>query len=230
MNIEKLKEKVSEGNIEAINALATYYMQNGPKEEGISLLKVAVEKNSMLAMYNLGLAYERGDGIEQDLDEARKLYEKAADLGDHESLYKVANFVFQEDKQKGFDMYVKAANLGSKEAMAVVGYCYGKGDGAEKNPGIAFNWFKKAAFKGHALAANQTALMYENGIGTIQDYDSAFKMYKLASELGSLDGTFNLARCLSFGIGCQKDTTKAAILVQACASQGYEPAVKMLKK
>lgn len=41
----------------------------------------AAVQGSETAQYNLGLCYETGRGVEQDIDEAAEWYEKAAEQG-----------------------------------------------------------------------------------------------------------------------------------------------------
>lgn len=38
-------------------------------------------------MANLGYLYERGIGVEKDFERAKRMYEKAADLGDSYGFY-----------------------------------------------------------------------------------------------------------------------------------------------
>lgn len=61
---------------------------------------------------------------------------------------------------------------------------YASGEGADKDPAKALEWFKKSANKGNADAQYNVAIAYENGAGTEKDIDAAIRWFRLAAEQG----------------------------------------------
>ena len=55
---------------------------------------------------------------------------------------------------------------------------------------------------------------YLEGKGTKQDYEEAFKLYKVAHEQGNLEATKNLANCYKTGKGVSKNQEEANRLLQ----------------
>ena len=84
--------------------------------------KAKAEAGDADAQFNLGVMYYQGLGVEQDLKEAVKWYQKAADQGD------VAMAQFN------------------------LGVMYEKGKGVEQDFKEAVKWYQKAADQGDAMA------------------------------------------------------------------------------
>lgn len=56
-------------------------IENGDYQTAFKLWKPLAEDNDMSAQFNLGMMYEKGDGVGQDYFEALKWYKKAAEQG-----------------------------------------------------------------------------------------------------------------------------------------------------
>jgi len=80
-----LQIAVDNDDIRAINDWAVYNFEgifvDKNEVEGVSLFRRAVDAGNILAKRNLGVAYEYGRGVEQDLTEAQKWYQAALDGG-----------------------------------------------------------------------------------------------------------------------------------------------------
>ena len=63
--------------------LVYYYGTDGVPDykQAIEMFKMASSKGVEKADYSLGICYENGNGVEEDVDKARALYEKAAAKG-----------------------------------------------------------------------------------------------------------------------------------------------------
>ncbi len=75
--------------------------------------------------------------------------------------------------------FMSLAKQGDPVAQFYLGVIY-----REKNVGIAANWFKKAAQRGHSEAQFALAQLYETGMGVPQDRIEARRWYKAAAEQG----------------------------------------------
>jgi TPR repeat protein len=142
-------------------------------------------KRNPAALYKLGLLYEKGcDGVAKDLKEARKLFEKAADIGSPEASFKLAELNLHEnesiqncDKNDIATSYLlQAAIQGHPKAAYIIGMQYLKLEskstsifGARVDHTVmsyshAEKYFTIAHKAGYAAATYQLVLMHEQGM------------------------------------------------------------------
>ena len=108
------------------------------------------------------------------------------------------------------DLKQKAEN-GDAEAQFELGMRYEFGDGVEKAPAKAEEWFQKAAEQEWTIAQS------------VEDTQ------KLA-ELGIAIDQYELGLCCMDGLGVERDLAKAKEWFKKAADQGCEDAKKALKK
>lgn len=135
------------------------------------------------AQYNLGISYETGDGLKQDLAQAVGWYEKAVANGNPGACYRLGLlYEFGQgvaaDPDKALTLYEKAGLGGSVDAQMKLADHYG-GDRQK-----AFFWMKKAAEAGLPVAQYNTATSYQVGDGVEKNYEQAVYWYKKAIESG----------------------------------------------
>jgi tetratricopeptide (TPR) repeat protein len=108
------------------NALAIWEkLANAQPDNADRQVGVADADRMRNAMYNLGLHYDRGQGVAQDYAKAREWYEKAADKGDAYAMYNLGRHYEKglgvaQDYAKAREWYEKAAdkdNASAKEAL-----------------------------------------------------------------------------------------------------------------
>ena len=134
-----------------------------------------------------GIAYENGDGVEQDFAHAAELYKQAADLGNAEAMFQIG-FLYEKGNgveqsySKAKEWYEKAAEHDHAMAMLRIGYLYEAGDGVEQSYSKAKEWFEKAAEHGDEYAMFWIGYLYENGNGVEQSYGEAKEWYEKAAE------------------------------------------------
>jgi TPR repeat protein len=110
------------------------------------------------AQVNLGVQYERGDGVRRDYAEAVRWYRTAAAQGDAMgqnhlgTMYRNGKGVPQ-DYTEAARWYRQSAAQGYVEAQYNLGYMYEFGLGVPKDRGQAVAWYKKAGDQGYAEAA-----------------------------------------------------------------------------
>ena len=154
-------------------------------------------------------------------NESVKWYEKAAALGDVESIYWVAEcYLKLKQDSKAIDWYRKAAEKNNQEAMLRLGECYGNGTGVPLNYAESTKWYRLAADQGNAAAQYQLGYYYENEIGGIKDLVAAVKWYSKAANNGYSKAYYKLGDCYSKGIGCNKNITEAAKWYEKAAVDG----------
>jgi len=124
--IERTKNLVDKGNVEAIHLLASYY------REGIMGMQQNLQKANKLyiqagelgyaaAYYNLGLAYYHGRGEEVDKKKAKYYWELAAMGGSAQARHNVGwEEVEAENEQRAVKHFIIAARAGFERSLAVV--------------------------------------------------------------------------------------------------------------
>lgn len=140
-----------------------------------------------VAQYNLGNAYHRGDGVEQDYSVAREWYEKAAEKGNviaAESLAIFYDFGYgcSKDPVNAVKWYRIAAERGLQLAQNNLGVMYQKGLGIEKDYKQAFYWYKKSAEQGAEYAEYNTGICYLEGKGVKESKKEAYFWLKKSAE------------------------------------------------
>ncbi|KAF9327764.1 hypothetical protein BGZ91_001315 [Linnemannia elongata] len=138
----------------------------------------------------LGDIYRTGDGVEQDFDETRYWYLKAANQGDPSGQCNVGHLYRME---LGVDRNHSTALSWYKKATD-------QGD-AEGDLSAATDWFLMAANQGHAYAQYCIGSLYENGEGFQQDYDKAMEWYLRAANQGLPRAQKSIGNMYLDGIG-----------------------------
>ena len=192
--MNQIRQAASSGNAKAMEALGSY--ESGTVERIVWFRKAfeAWEKNAnnessddyVNSMYQLGVYYELGIGVDKDLAEAVKWYKKAAEKGNTDAMcslgssYRIGHGV-DKDPAEAVKWYKKAAEKGNTHAMCNLGSCYHFGDGVDEDPAESVKWYKKAAEKGNTDAMYELGVHYENN----KDIKEARKWYRQAAVFGN---------------------------------------------
>ena len=100
----------------------------------------------------LGECYEKGEGVEVDIEKAVKLYQSAADLEDFGAQYRLAvcyhdGTVLEKNDQVAYDWFVRAAEHGDKRSYIYLGFFHEKGLVVDRSNKIANEWYAKSFLK-----------------------------------------------------------------------------------
>lgn len=121
--------------------------------------ELLAEQGDQYAQYNLGLMYNKGQGVLQDYTEAAKWYRKAAERGLAEAqtnlgiMYKKGQGVLQ-DYIEAVKWYRKAAVQKYGPAQDNLGLSYAHGQGVRLDMVLAYMWFNIATVNGVKGAAH----------------------------------------------------------------------------
>ena len=110
----------------------------------------------------------------------------------------------------------RAADAGNAEAMDFVGFAYLRGAVVERQPAIAFGYFKAAAEKS-AQAAFNLGQCYFGAQGTEQDIPKALDWWKKAAARGHGRAASTAAMALLSGEGVAPDAAEARRLAERAA-------------
>ncbi|XP_013186222.2 uncharacterized protein LOC106131615 [Amyelois transitella] len=110
------------------NKLGWAAIQNGQLKDGIKLLRSAANRNHAPALYNLGLCYEMGIGLDINENKAMELYRSAARLEHPDALYNLSIYYAQgrggltKDKDTATRLLRLAAVQGHQVAKDTLDY------------------------------------------------------------------------------------------------------------
>jgi TPR repeat protein len=181
------------------------------------------------AQTNLGLMYDRGEGVPEDDKEAVRWYRMAAEQGDAYAqtnlglMYDRGEGVPEDDKE-AVRWFRKAAEQGDANAQINLGLMYDKGEGVPEDDKEAVRWFRKAAEQGDANAQINLGRMYQRGEGVTKDYEKAARWHRKAAEQGDAYAQYILGVMYDHGDGVPKDQVKSFQWQLKAAKQGYSDA------
>ena len=187
----------------------------------------AARQDYATAQFNVGLFYERGDGVKQDDKKAFKWYLKAAENGDVDAQYKVAEAydngrsVKQNDEQ-AYNWYLKAAENGHATAMHNLACCFMNGQWVERDLDLAKEWFERACENGAKesyLPLGNLYYYYEP-----YDYEKGLKYFELAAENDDVNGLNNLGIALQDGKATAPDHARAVECYEKAIEAGSQQA------
>lgn len=124
----------------------------------LAKLKAIAEAGHPPAQFYLGKLYETGEhGVKQNLVEARRWTERAAEGGDAAAMHNLALFDFRgeggtQDLAAAARWFRAAAEQGIVDSQFNLGLLYQSGSGVARDPVQAYTWFAIAAAGGDAQA------------------------------------------------------------------------------
>lgn len=146
------------------------------------------------AHYSLGYLYY----IEGDVEEAKKWFISAKDLGDNLAAHQLGIIYKKEgDSEKMLDSLHFAETNDFTPSITELGVQYYDGFLVNRDLHRAFKYFEKASLRNDPLAQNNLGWMYEYGEGTEKNIEKAEYWYRIASENGFSLATENLKRLQS---------------------------------
>ena len=146
--------------------------------------------------YRIGQMYLDAKGINQDVSNAVKWFEKSAEQGNPDAAYQLgyiysSNEYSISDPDKANAYYAQALQDYEKAeeeninatAEYRIGLIYLNALGVEQDIDKALYWLEKSTLNGNASAAYKLASLYENGELIPQDNEKAFLFYQISAEL-----------------------------------------------
>lgn len=165
--LECYQKGVDMGSAGAMNQMGFYYSDvlDPPDHETANYwYHRAADLGNTVAMFNLGLNYEMGLGVDKDFETAAMYYRMAGDEGNIDALLSLSELYYDGELS----------------------------DDGEPDYENTFKYLTYAADAGSALALNNIGYMYKNGLGMEQaDIDAALSCYIQAGDNGSPEGYFN---------------------------------------
>ncbi len=182
---EKAVEAYNKGAyVSALNGFYTLAKEGNPK-----------------AQFNLALIYEKGKGIEPNLADAMRWYERAAKQGNAKAAYNLGR------------IYHRKGDKGDPHAYKKAKY-----------------WYEKAIAKHLPEAYNNLAALYLEGRGVEADKQKAFALLQQGAQAGDAAASFNVALLYAWDPEVTKDKMKAYEYLKTALKKGRSEASGYLDK
>ena len=199
-------------------------------EDGFLLIKNSVELKNVLALNVLGECYLFGTGCPQNIPEARRYFEQAANCRVPRGCTNFGHMLIQEGQGKykeAFAVYRLAAELNDPIGMICCGQLLESGFGGSEEPHYsqAAAYYQRAAALGNSYAYSNLGRMYQNGKGVTQDSSRAIKMFKRAIEMGNTNAMYNMGAMYENGAGVPQSQIDADKYYSMAAEKGNPQAL-----
>jgi len=192
----KFCKKVAAGSRRAMFELGRAYAANQQIPDAIAAWRKAVDKGSSAAMVELGVLYGTGTGVAKDEEQARKLFQRAAEAGNPRGVSNLAalgGIGAPSDPARSRELLAKAAETNA-EAQYQLGLMLAEGAGGPKDDAGARALFEKAAAQNHVGALDMMGQFAQEGRGGSKDAAAAKAYYERAAALGDEDAKKALER------------------------------------
>ncbi len=231
LNDDKLKDQIKSLEEKPENSLKENNKRYGLSKEVKSLeqLKIASRKEDSEAQFNLGVIYEEGKEVDQNLIIAHNWYRKASEKG-HGKAQNNFGVMYEEGKVVNRDLqiakrwYQFPAEQGYVLAQLNLGaICLNFSNiytkERKKHYKGAIKWYSKAAEKSNAEALLRLGSIYQDRKGGLKNYKKAFQYYHKAIDQENLGAYNNLGTMYLLGQGVARDYKKALKLYHKAAWQ-----------
>jgi uncharacterized protein len=164
---------------------ATFLVASLASALDVSELRSKAEQGDASAQYELAMAYDAGQGVQRDLQQAAHWCSKAAEQG-HAAAQNCIGSMHQFgdgvplDEAAAAVWYEKAAAQNYGEAYTNLGYLYDLGKGVPQDRARAVDLYLKGVEKGSLNAMLNVGVSYWRGAGVTVDRVEAFKWLDLA--------------------------------------------------
>jgi TPR repeat protein len=182
----KFCKKAAGSSRRAMYQLGRAYAANRQTTEALAAWRKAADKGSSAAMVELGVLYGTASGVAKDEEQARQLFERAANAGNPRGVTNLAALggaASAQDPAHARELLAKAAETNA-EAQYQLGLMLADGTGGPKDDAGARALFEKAAAQNHPGALAQMGVFAQEGRGGPKDRDAAKAYYKRAADLG----------------------------------------------
>lgn len=174
-----LERAANAGDHSAQRSLAVNYWSGigapRDRETSVSMLRSAADSGNTLAQLDLGWMYYRGIEVPLDYGLAREFFSMAANSGSAEAQYRLATMVMfaqggrdlgvTENYRQAMELFRTSAEQGYLPAQLELARLYENGVANFRDDVEALRWYRAAAERGNAEAAEAVASMLSEGRG-----------------------------------------------------------------
>ncbi len=206
-------------------------------EKAVEWYELAAQQGNRFGLYNLGLFYRDGIGVEQNDAVAVFLLMRSAEEGLVEAEFDLAMLLRYSEEaliegqlQIAAEIFQELAEEGHPRAQFQYGYALAHGAGLEKDEQSAVEWYKKAVERKIPDAMNNLSVMYSAGRGVKESQIEAYNWAEKAAKLGHLDAQAKVAVFIMAGNGTQQNMDKGLAWMLMIDQRGHEMTHQFLTK
>lgn len=158
-----LKQAALDGDPIALYEISARYTEGRGTEvkldEAVKWLKLSSDLDFAPAQYRLGNFYEKGTGVDRDIDRARVLYQSSASNGNINAMHNLGVLLASTGNASDFNeaasWFLQAAERGVRDSQVNMAILFARGEGVPRNLSESYKWFAIAANQGDADAASK---------------------------------------------------------------------------
>lgn len=222
------------------NEAASRAFNLGDYQTARQLWEQQAAANDPEAINNLGILYQKGIGVEQDVEKAQSLYLRAANLGFTNAQVNLGNLYFNsegvdENLKEAARWYTAAARGGHLRAQYYLAQMYDHGDGVDEDHSTALKWYVSAADGGLPEAKYVVGRMLLTGDGLKQDQAKSLPYLLDAATAGVAQARALLGQAYADGLGTEPNPIQAYIWLSLALDnlppgQAQQKAFKTLRR
>lgn len=190
MEIDELKKKAEQGDVDAQYKIGTYYFRSRNLNDAAFWLEQAAEQGNRESFYRLNLTAFKDNLIK---DEIEKWYLPLVNQGNVAAQYYFGKFLEKSERySEALEWLSRAANQGDLPAQLHLGRSFRTGIyGYDQNYRKSFEWFLKAAEQGSQEACRRVGWFYSVGAGVRKNDEKAIEWYKKANAYRCVGDIYN---------------------------------------
>ncbi len=163
-----------------------------PAQVGPLSLRMSAANGNPSAEFAVAARFADGTGVNQNLEEAMRWYQRSASRGFAQSQYRVATLYerglgVKQDIARAKIWYQRAAESGNVKAMHNLAVLSAGRTAKVPDYNAAAQWFKSASEYGLADSQFNLAVLHESGLGVTQDVQAAYFWFALAARNGDTE-------------------------------------------
>jgi len=212
--MQEAVRKANAGDVESQFYVGNVSLWQGDYTNAFHWLARAAGGKHPGAMQALGIMYERGFTVSQDLSRAFSLYRESASLDDVRAMKCLGTMYSMgwgcpKDEAEAAKWYKKAAERGDDAAFDCLGWAYLNGLGVPQDLSEGLRWLRQGAAAGNPSSQANLCYAYIRGIGVQTNYAEAKAWAEKSAAQGYPLGLMNLGDIHRCGLGVKPDYSKA---------------------
>jgi TPR repeat protein len=238
MDLDEILRNTSMANYKGYAEFKMAHYDNARK-----IWQALAQRGNAEASFNLGILYEDGLGVNQNLAQALRHYETAAIGGSFKAQYRLGLLYFTGkkvplDKVKAKHWLTKAAAEGDSDSIEMLAILSGVNNDerdkqflraetahASGDYSQSAQIWQQLADKDDVISRTRLAWLYEKGLGVERNLKHAAVLCRQSAENGDADAQYALAVMLRTGKGQVKNLKESQLWLQKSAAQGHKAAV-----
>lgn len=175
------------------------------------------DMNNPEGYYGYGVCLLYGQGIRQNIDEAKKYLDMAASAKHPKALSKLGDLYrmgmkTETNAEKAKELYMEASRLQDLDALVNLGLLNYREQIENHSKALAYSYMETAAKKGNYQAMYWLGVFHDKGVGCSHDFKEAEKWFERAIKSGSLGAKYKYAAMIMDEITEEKIKPKKKIV------------------